>query len=613
MVFCMLLVGVFTTNSSASANSLIDVFQFNTSTNWNSTILNKSLSYDSYRVFLNNTNTVITGNGTLFAMSGGNHNMDVSTGNVYNSKVSSSGFSYSFYSKPESYGCRNSFYIELGDVDNLIRLYFDVANDNVSLSSQGGGSAVKQFSSSCDNANYHFYVVNIESDLINIYKDGVLFYVITPNINIDFSDYYFNQFVLNGFDGSTEVYMYFTDFSFFDFLLSPADIIGIYNSGATVYNYSFATPANSNYVYITDFNQGGDNPINILGRPVYFDFIYNYCDTFDSNNDYIAVYKIGDVEISRQLTSSSQCSNFMTGDIYSAVSTATSTGTSTIEIYSAPYVLGVSILETPLEDLTFEATSQEFSSIVGEPSSYNAFINPRREIVPVTSATTTPFYYSGNYCNQDYSDSVSKICIDSLGVCSSISSCSIPIDSFIDIPMGIAGQSINSNFTLKDSTDNILFTSSNFLIRFSNSGAVDTVSPCDTSQTWYSEAFCNLSENTIKPMALGFVNELTNIFPFVFFKGVYQSWQDSATASLPSSFSFLPWPDNQGNMYLSIPDRFSGGSNVRMCIFGSCIFNQPALTPWFLGIRGLTTYGWYGLLIYSVYFLSSKIYKEIRE
>lgn len=244
-----LIFGLLFFSQPASAKSLIDVYQFNSATNWNSTLQNKGLGYNSYRVWLNTGNNWLTGNGTILASSGGHSNMNIGTGNVFNTRVSTSGFAYSFYLKPESYGCSGDFYFELGDVTNPIKITYDVASDNIVLNSQGGGSATKQFSSTCDNANWHFYTVNIETDLINIYKDGVLFYIIIPNVNIDFSNYYFNVLSLNSTSDMVETYLNFTDIAIIDTPLDVADILSIYNSGQSINNYVFTLPPCTSYVY----------------------------------------------------------------------------------------------------------------------------------------------------------------------------------------------------------------------------------------------------------------------------------------------------------------------------------------------------------------------------
>jgi hypothetical protein len=378
----------------------------------------------------------------------------------------------------------------------------------------------------------------------------------------------------------------------------------------TEVNKALPEPVSSDYVYITDFNSGGSDPINILNQPVNFDYIYDFCDSYDFNNDYVAVYEVNGVEISREQISSSDCSTFQTGLVYDAVSLATSTGTSTLSIYSMAYTLNEPIIDEPLENLTLVASSQEFYSIV-DTTARDPYVSPRFSPynIQVNSATSTiNFIY--DYCRASYKDDVEKICLEDEG-----STCFEPVlcygSASVDIPSGNVGSQITRNFGLLDSADELLFVGESFAINFI-SPRIDTPNVCASSTTWYSEQFCNLSEDFMKPFFYSLGDGLTLFFPFSFIKDISTAWDKSETASLPNDLTFLPFPNADGNLILTLPDRYSGGSAVGLCVFGNCIFEKTtALTSFFQGMRGLSFYLIWAIFIFAIYKFAQHLYKDL--
>jgi hypothetical protein len=378
-------------------------------------------------------------------------------------------------------------------------------------------------------------------------------------------------------------------------------------------NY-FANPFLDNYIYITDF--GSTDVINILNSPVNFKYIYDICDTFTQDNEYIIAYEVGGTEISRQQISSSQCSTeYFNQATYYATSLATSTGTSTLKIYTKPYELNAPILEDDLSILTEIASSQEFTSIV-DTTAKAPFVSPRFNpyILPVgNGATTTSVHLIYDYCDSTFKDNVDKICLNN-----DLDSCVVPTACYggvdVSLPVGAIGSSIVRYPVIIDDSLEWLFTGDVFTISFSASGYVDSPDECDSEASWFSESFCEFKRDFLTPTFSNLVDTIAIMFPFNIIKNIDTAFKNSENAPLPSQLAFLPFPDSQGNIYVEIPDRFSGGTDIEMCIFGKCVFEKTTgLKDFFTGLRWLSYYGFYLIFIFALYKFAKNLYKEIVE
>lgn len=111
------------------------------------------------------------------------------------------------------------------------------------------------------------------------------------------------------------------------------------------------------------------------------------------------------------------------------------------------------------------------------------------------------------------------------------------------------------------------------------------------------------------------VNLLANLFPFSIGVSVYNSWTNSATASMPSDLAFLDITDGAGNIYLTIPTLFTGNNSTttRMLVFGTAVFTQEStMTNFFAHMRIFSTYLMYILFLLGIYARGHDFYEEVK-
>jgi hypothetical protein len=168
-------------------------------------------------------------------------------------------------------------------------------------------------------------------------------------------------------------------------------------------------------------------------------------------------------------------------------------------------------------------------------------------------------------------------------------------------------------FDLVSEDNLVLYSSVEFTVSFLG-GLYTPVDECAEDMGFLGESVCNLKVKYLNPTISFFINALTKIFPFNIFAGVNTAWKNSANQTLPTAFDFLPFPNNDGNMMLSIPDKYSAEIDKQVCIFGSCAFKQnEQMIALFNGMRGLSTYAfWFGFIMGLIVF-AKRLWAEINE
>jgi len=106
---------------------------------------------------------------------------------------------------------------------------------------------------------------------------------------------------------------------------------------------------------------------------------------------------------------------------------------------------------------------------------------------------------------------------------------------------------------------------------------------------------------------------LANTFPFGIMKYIKDSWEDSASATLPDSIYFFGLVDQSGNVYLTPPATWTDDTQQSVIIWGPAIWEQENqdLADILTGIRTLTKYLlWAGFLL-GIYITGKKVYEEL--
>lgn len=115
-----------------------------------------------------------------------------------------------------------------------------------------------------------------------------------------------------------------------------------------------------------------------------------------------------------------------------------------------------------------------------------------------------------------------------------------------------------------------------------------------------------------KSAGLGAANTFTKIFPFNFAKAIKTSWDNSASATLPSGLAWIDSKDSNGNITIPIYSGLSGNSTTTMTIWGNGVFNTSTSTAErFTDVRTFTTYLFYALFVLWLYFLGERIYHDM--
>jgi hypothetical protein len=133
---------------------------------------------------------------------------------------------------------------------------------------------------------------------------------------------------------------------------------------------------------------------------------------------------------------------------------------------------------------------------------------------------------------------------------------------------------------------------------------------CHTISAGYS-LLSNIT-NAIKWSLEKLKDAAANIFPFTIPIRFVESWNNSATAQLPTDLAWLNIADEQGNIYFSFPKAWTGGTNdTQWLVWGPSLWDMSAdTTNFFSHFRLLINYGLYALWLINLYHLAHDIYNE---
>lgn len=103
-----------------------------------------------------------------------------------------------------------------------------------------------------------------------------------------------------------------------------------------------------------------------------------------------------------------------------------------------------------------------------------------------------------------------------------------------------------------------------------------------------------------------------NIFPFTIPIRLVECWNDSKITDLPSSLEWINLADANGNITLSFPKEWSGGTeDIKLYIWGPAVFAAtPAEILFFSRIRNFLIYVFYGLFALAFYNFCQEFYDE---
>lgn len=405
----------------------------------------------------------------------------------------------------------------------------------------------------------------------------------------------------------------------------------------------------TNYVFYV-----GDNPLYSSFPSIALDkpFMYNICDGFDTNNEYIISYGVGGVEVGRQQLSSSSCTGgggFDTVFYFdSANITATSTGSSTMAIFSMPYILNQPILDEPLENLTMVAFSNEFVSYISAPDTGFIWLHPRYSINAVDeTATTTKIYYTYNYGHSSVVASTTKVCINQLNTCDYVTESSNGnglFDTYLVVLNELVTGSMTVNLTFQDASSTVLYTSEDFTIYKSVLLPESTVlslfgqsasqmactdeewAEAETSTSWFNFtklkcntgvtffSFINTLNNAFGNIFKSLGNKLLLLFPLDIPTKMLESWNASASVSLNNDLKFLDVTETDGTIKGYIPSQWmSTTTDFEPVIFGQVTMSQGSslMSGIFDKFKAFTIFFQYALLALGLIAWGKQVYKDM--
>lgn len=107
--------------------------------------------------------------------------------------------------------------------------------------------------------------------------------------------------------------------------------------------------------------------------------------------------------------------------------------------------------------------------------------------------------------------------------------------------------------------------------------------------------------------ANGFIYVLKNTFPLNLFAQFKQSWDDSETAALPVTLSFMNVIDANGNIHIT-PPPLGGAATTTLLVWGPDVISGNSIAQNFIDfIRALSTFFFWYLFISQIYYLATEV------
>jgi len=120
--------------------------------------------------------------------------------------------------------------------------------------------------------------------------------------------------------------------------------------------------------------------------------------------------------------------------------------------------------------------------------------------------------------------------------------------------------------------------------------------------------------NTATTLVKSAGSQLAAIFPFNIPVKIKESWDASASSTMPGALSWLDITDASGNAYIYVPHDWTGqASDTPVLVWGTDVFTPSGSTSatLFGHIRSLSTYLLWAMFIWGVWNRARKIYAKI--
>jgi len=345
----------------------------------------------------------------------------------------------------------------------------------------------------------------------------------------------------------------------------------------------------------------GDEPYyQEINEPVNIPFVYNICDTWDSENSYsvrLVDSEDNDILENNKILSSCSGSNF----VYPFS-------------YDEEFSDDVRIIIFDDED-NIIVESEEFSfSIYTLILSNEAFIfytldNPLY-INTDLGTGTEPVAFSYNVCDDvDFASStfILKDISNNIETEYTFTPTECYGNTYINIPYN---QYMNLTFPAQiiyKNDDEVLLESSVFQLVFYSNQLTDLTDLDDETAT---------STNIILNFATTQINKLKNIFPFNFPVAIITAWDNSKTESLDSSLDFLDMSESDGSLTATFPKEWAlTDEDLEFDFFSEDMITQGSskAEDFFASFKEFTKWLQYFLFAWAVIYFSRKIINDLTE
>ncbi len=611
LAFAMLLVGVFITNTSASAeidSSIIDYYNLNNySLNSGKNNGNNGGGYCSDRwgtgTTSDNGDTALR---DLFDQCGPiTFTFASSTNNAINFSTGG-GFSSCWFTKESDWGIM--YHRSAVDIGNGAGF----SNNEFQVNGPSGSNGFSSTTGSADmstiaNGAWHQICFVVDATKTEIYFDASKVFTGVHN-NVP-NDFIFSSAVFS------PAYSY-AKFGFIDNLISinrpinADEVSTIYNTGSSYDNLILSITSNDYVMYY------GNNPVYTAINTNYnLPVVYNVCDSWEDGKIILKLNNDNASSSEKLLTQCSGTFNFNSGAGSSEMS---NTSYFTIENFSSDTIL---------------ATSANFLSTVYKPlnakDGYIVFNFPVYQYFDYTkTATTTPLIFQYNVCSDtNFSTSTSKICLrnidepvdnPSVYCTSGLNNCSG--QAVVELPVLQKELVYDLNASYYDGNGDFQLASNGFFIAYyakeiKKNWFLNTAELACTPEEWAStnilvnikcsglfamigitQAIGDSAGNGIKVM----VNQLDGVFPFNLPIKIKQCWDDSETKLLPSELDKINILDESGNVKVNLPSEWAENSSIT--IWGSDVWNATnESNEFFTFARYLSKYLIWGIFILIFY------------
>jgi len=381
---------------------------------------------------------------------------------------------------------------------------------------------------------------------------------------------------------------------------------------------SLLTPVSSDYILYY-----GENPLYLdIDKHYTAPIVYDVCDTFQPGHSY-GIRLVDDnndaVGVRRELT---ECSGSIEYDIYSGIADYSAT---------AKFVLS-DMAEDDYYTENWLLESNEFLyavyTLVPEKSDYLISNISQPIYIDTTRAGTTTIPVGFRVCDEaDWAQGTIQL-----------------IDDFTDTSFGgesantmeylnlsclgqqqyeiawTAGYNGSASVHFEYMNPTRLFRTQSFMIIMYSNKPIDVAnsefqSMCTYDGDFFSDGLCYLGNAIVQPMLVNSYNFLVKLFPFNIAQKFYDSFVDSNESDIDDDYAFLfATLDNSGDLYINLPDKFSGGTDEKLLVFGNTVFLTNSDMASFFGfMRKLSALLLWALFMFTMYKKGNVLVRLIKE